>query len=285
MKKFLLVCSASLTLPAAAQSTISPANHQAYGANTGWIDFRTSAADGVRVTESYLSGKAYAANFGWIDFGDGTPVNGYNYSNASAADYGVNFSADGTLTGFAWAANIGWINFEQTQGKPQVNLITGKLSGYAWSTNTGWISLDTTQSDLVTSIARPDTDGDGIADAWEMQNFGNLTTATASSNFDGDPLSDREEYEANTAPKNATDYLRIVSQSHVNGPTSSSILSFTSNPGRLYRIEYSPNLLPPWTNSTLATFAPDPGATTTKNFVRANGLTMFFRVVSVNPLP
>lgn len=285
MKTLLLVSSACLALPAAAQSTISAANHQAYGANTGWIDFRTSAADGVRVMETCLSGKAYAANFGWIDFGDGTPVNGYNYSNASAADYGVNFSADGTLTGYAWASNIGWINFEQTQGKPQVNLITGKLTGYAWSTNTGWISLDTTPTDLVTSIARPDTDGDGIGDAWEMQNFGNLTAANGSTNFDGDPQSDREEYEANTAPKNATEYLRIVSHSHSNGAISSSIISFTSNAGRLYRIEYTPDFQPPWTNSTLFTFAPDPGTSTTKNFVRSSGPNMFFRVVSVKPLP
>lgn len=285
MKTLLLVSFACLALPASAQSTISAVDHQAYGANTGWIDFRTSAADGVRVMESCLSGKAYAANFGWIDFGDGTPVNGYNYANNSATDYGVNFSADGFLSGFAWASNIGWINFEQTQGQPRVNLITGKLTGSAWSTNTGWISLDTTQSDLVTSIARPDTDGDGIGDAWEMQNFGNLTTANGSTNFDGDPQSDREEYEANTAPKNPADYLRIVSHSHANGPISSSIITFTSNPGRLYRIEFTPDFQGPWTNSTLFTFAPDPGATTTKNFVRSSGPNMFFRAVSMKPLP
>lgn len=285
MKTLLLVSSACLCLPAAAQSTISAANNRAYGANTGWIDFRTSAADGVRVTESYLSGKAYAANFGWIDFGDGSPANGYNYANASATDYGVNLSPDGRLSGYAWAANIGWINFEQTHGQAQVNLITGKITGYAWSANTGWISLDTTPTDLITSIARPDTDGDGIADSWEMQNFGNLTVANGATNFDGDTQSDREEYEANTAPQDRTSYLKIVAHSHSNAAISSSTITFTSGPGRLYRIEYSPTSQAPWTNSSFATFAPDAGATTTKNFVRSSGPKMFFRAVAVTPLP
>ena len=47
---------------AAAQSTISTTDKFAYAANAGWIDFRSSAADGVVVSESFLSGKAYAAN-------------------------------------------------------------------------------------------------------------------------------------------------------------------------------------------------------------------------------
>ena len=122
---------------AAAQSTISPTDKSAYAANSGWIDFRTSAANGVVATETCLAGKAYAANFGWIDLGDGSPVNGHTYSNASTTDFGVNLAASGALTGYAYAANVGWINFEQTYGQPRLNFLTG--SARAFRRGRGWI--------------------------------------------------------------------------------------------------------------------------------------------------
>lgn len=39
-----------------------------------------------------------------------------------------------------------------------------------------------------------DTDGDGIDDQWEQDHFGDLTTATATSDFDRDGYSDLQEY-------------------------------------------------------------------------------------------
>lgn len=47
-----------------------------------------------------------------------------------------------------------------------------------------------------------DTDADGIPDAWEQTYFGNLTTATAAGDNDGDGLSDVAEYLAQTEPMN-----------------------------------------------------------------------------------
>jgi hypothetical protein len=78
---------------AVASSTISTTDRHAYAANAGWIDFRPTAGDGVRVDETFLSGYAYAANFGWIHLGDGSPENGHSYSNNSSSDYGVNLAA------------------------------------------------------------------------------------------------------------------------------------------------------------------------------------------------
>ncbi|MDA8137500.1 MAG: right-handed parallel beta-helix repeat-containing protein [Desulfobacteraceae bacterium] len=46
-----------------------------------------------------------------------------------------------------------------------------------------------------------DKDGDGIPDAWEFANFGNLTTANATSDFDGDGVRDIDEYLAGTNPR------------------------------------------------------------------------------------
>ena len=184
------------------QSTISATDRYAYSANAGWIDFRADASNGTRVLDTCLAGFAYAANFGWIHLGDGSPANGHTYANSSASDFGVNISPAGLLTGSAYAANIGWITFEQTHGQPELNLITGKITGHAYAANLGWIALDTPSSDLATiTIARPDSDGDGIPDAWENLRFGNLTTANATTDHDGDGSSDATEYVADTLPK------------------------------------------------------------------------------------
>lgn len=266
------------------QSTISTTNRYIYSANAGWIDLRTSPTDGVQVSESYLAGKGYAANFGWIDFGDGTPSNGFSYANNSTTDFGINVASDGSLTGFSYSANVGWINFEQLFGFPRVNFLTGKFTGHIYSANIGWISLDTAVTDLLTStIAYPDTDGDGIADAWEQKRFGNLTAANGASNFDGDELSDRAEYEADTLPKDAASRLRIVSQTYNPGFTQNT-LQFTSAPSRLYRIETSANLNGIWTNSPFGTFSPDGGLTTTRTLNFTASSSKFFRAVAVRPL-
>jgi len=268
-----------------AQSTISSTDRYAYAANAGWIDFRPTVADGVKVTETYMAGYAYAANFGWISFGGGAPANGYSYGNTTATDYGVNVAADGKLTGYAYAANVGWIQFEQTQGKPVVNLLNGSLSGYAYSANLGWISLQTSLSNLATtSISRPDTDGDGIPDAWEMQHFGNLTAANATTDHDHDGFTDLQEYIAGTDPLDPSSNLRIVSHSYDASHTQATIV-FTTVPNRLYRLEYDADLASPWTNSPLGTFNPDSGTTTSRTFTFTTGPKNFFRPVAMVPLP
>src|SRR4051812_38679601 len=104
-----------------ADTTIDPTNRYAWGANIGFTDWRPSTIDGVNVGANFCAGYIYAANVGWIKMGTGTPLNGTNYSNSSATDFGVNCSAgaadEKNLRGFAYGANIGWVNFEAT-GNP-----------------------------------------------------------------------------------------------------------------------------------------------------------------------
>jgi hypothetical protein len=128
-----------------AASTINAGHADSWSANTGFWNWRPSAADGVNIGPNFCAGYIYAANVGWIKMGVGTPANGTAYSNTSANDFGVNCSPGAVdqknLRGFAYGANIGWVNFEAT-GNPRVILSTGRLRGYLWSANCGWINLD-----------------------------------------------------------------------------------------------------------------------------------------------
>jgi hypothetical protein len=297
MKKFALLL-VGLTLPLATHgaSTINTTNAYAWGANIGWTNWRPSAADGVVIGEFICSGYVYGANVGWINIGNGIPTNHIQYSNTSSTDFGVNYGTDSTqpgygiLRGYAYGANIGWINFEAT-GNPRVRFSDGALEGYAYSANCGWINLgDPTEHNLKTdSIAMGlDSDGNGVADAWEYLYFGHLLGAAANQDTDGDGMTDLQEYLEGTNPLLAGDRLRIVSISTNSGGTSSP-LTWTSTVGRLYAIDTATvlSLSPPtaWTDSGLGTIYPDAGTQTTRAVTEPTSTKRFFRIRAIRPLP
>jgi hypothetical protein len=267
-----------------AATTINTANKFAYGANLGWMDWRGDTSSGVVIGEYVCSGYIYAANVGWISLGGGAPTNGIRYQNLSAADFGVNHDGLGNLRGYAYAANIGWINFE-SGGAPKVNLATGTFSGSIYSANCGWISLSNVfaqvQTDTIQSGA--DTDGDGIADAWELSYTNTLTAFTTSSDTDGDGISDKEEYLADTNPTDANSKLVITAFSTSPGGTSPSV-TWQSVLTRQYRIEKSLDLTAlSWLDSGLGLISPD-GTSTLRNFADTNAPTRFYHVQAVKPL-
>ncbi|XPV75368.1 MAG: Ig-like domain-containing protein [Desulfovibrio sp.] len=55
----------------------------------------------------------------------------------------------------------------------------------------------------VTFVPPEDSESDGMADSWEMEHFGNLTTANANTDTDNDGLSDVKEYQKQTDPQKA----------------------------------------------------------------------------------
>ncbi len=73
--------------------------------------------------------------------------------------------------------------------------------------------LTTTQPATITVNPAGDTDGDGMADAWELEHFGNLDR-DGSGDFDGDGISDLEEYENNTDPASGPQSPLILDPLH-----------------------------------------------------------------------
>jgi hypothetical protein len=278
-----------LPLAAVAQSTIDATQKYAWDANTGWINFRPSAADGVVAGEAFCSGYAYSGNLGWIHFGDGTPTNGHTYGNSDEVDYGVNHDGEGNLSGYAYSANTGWIHFgwaaASDSNRPRINLLTGAFAGYAYGANTGWINLGSGYLET-DSLSAPDTDGDGMADAWERARFRSLASMGPGSNQDGDPATDLQEYLAGTSPSDAGDFLEIVSQ--VKTSSGATLGAATTKASRLYSI-WSATPLPTGGSGLWTQISPAPvlgnGGALTMPVTHADDAQRYYRVEARRPLP
>ena len=264
-------------------STIDPLNKYAHGANVGWIDARADGTNGAVIGQAYCSGHLWSANVGWIGLGHG-PTNGFHYSNASSNDWGVNHDGAGNLRGYAYGANIGWIAFE-TNGNPRLDLLTGAVSGHAWGANVGWISLSNAQAFVQTDTLDPgpDSDGDGMPDAFELANTGSLTNLTASGDFDDDGIPDVDEYHADTLPDDDASFLHITDYAKA-GTTGQ--VTWTVSPTRLYRLEHSPTATngAPWVDSGLGLLTPGPGPTAMREVTVPATTTRLFRAKAVVPL-
>jgi hypothetical protein len=280
-----------LSLAAHASSTIDATQNHAWSANTGWVDARPDSDKGFRFGEFSCAGRLWSPNTGWIDCGDGTPANHINYGNDSSTDYGVNHYGTGDLYGMAWSPNTGWINFgwatlePGNANRPRVDLVTGEFAGFAWSANCGWISLAGVKT---TRMAIPDTDDDGISDAFEMAYAQDLETLGEDHDEDNDGFSDLDEYQSMTNPFDPASFFKVTKVEPASADGSATQLTWTSAPNRRYVIEHSTDLgvTNPWHLSPLnpAEFTADSGEFTTRTTLDTAAPRRFFRVKAVIPL-
>ena len=87
-----------------------------------------------------------------------------------------------------------------------------------------------------------DTDGDGLADWWEMDHFGNLSQI-ASGDPDGDGFINSQEFFSGTSPVNSNSHLAFSAFTRGTNATANHFnLTFPSVEDSTYRIDWSDNL-------------------------------------------
>jgi len=88
-------------------------------------------------------------------------------------------------------------------------------------------------------LPSPDTDQDGLADAWEMAQFGDLSH-DGSADSDQDGVSDRDEYVAGTLPLNpASQFMVEAAPATAGGKVK---LAWKAAPERKYRVQFTDDL-------------------------------------------
>jgi len=92
---------------------------------------------------------------------------------------------------------------------------------------------------FIAKLGGVDSDGDGMDDDWEVAYFGNLSR-DGSGDFDGDGVSDRDEFLAGTDPTNAGSVFRALTLTQV-GSSTKRVL-WTGNSSRAYRVEFKDDL-------------------------------------------
>jgi hypothetical protein len=126
------------------------------------------------------------------------------------------------------------------------------------------------------TAALQDTDTDGIPDAWELAQAGDLESLAADRDADGDGLSDRLEYLAGTSPTNGGSRLAVTRL--VPLPDGGLEVRWASVEGRRYDVERATN---PWTGAVAvvaAGLAPTPPFNAFTDTVAAAGTPCFYRV-------
>jgi len=145
--------------------------------------------------------------------------------------FSVKAFADGDNVGLTNSAHIASPNRMVWTNKGGVrSYYIGVSAMFQFTTGTYSVAVSTNDYDL---------DGDGMADAWEMQQFGTMTNH-AGGDYDSDGYVNGDEYKAGTSPANSLSKLSIT---NLKQSVSGSTVSWPGVSYGVYRVEASTNLL------------------------------------------
>ena len=96
------------------------------------------------------------------------------------------------------------------------------------------------QRAINTGGINPDSDGDRMADAWEIFYFETITAQDGTGDFDHDGFSDLSEFLAGTLPKDSTSALKMLPTPEING--SSVTVQWSAVSGKTYRLQFKNSL-------------------------------------------
>ncbi len=140
---------------------------------------------------------------------------------------------------------------------------TSVVSNYDFRFKTGSVGSGT----------NPDTDSDGLPDAWERTYGFSVGTNESAGDADGDGFTNLEEFQLGTHPKSGTSFFR-AELAPASGSPGNYQLSWNSVAGKVYVIEWSPDLITPF--ATLRTVTAS--ATTSTAAITNTGNVGFYRV-------
>jgi uncharacterized repeat protein (TIGR03806 family) len=183
--------------------------------------------------------------------------------------------AMGFLDAFAdgsGGAGAGVIAFNTTAPADQIHYSGGTSTGSSGSVTVGLApdfgsTVNTTfgrnyffSITITPTVNESDTDDDGLPDTWEKAYAADLALLGPSRDSDGDGFTDEEEREMGTSPVDATSRLQVV-EWQPDSAGQGVLGSFTSIPGRSYRLLVSENLSA-WTDYGLVRAADWPATST-----------------------
>lgn len=149
----------------------------------------------------------------------------------------LNNSPDGPVRAFVETSTNSTINSAATDKEPG-DLTTVNMRNQA---QTQQVEVEITGNTVITlgfdQGDNPDTDNDGMPDQWETDNFGDLSR-DGTGDFDGDGLTDKQEYVLGTNPKNASS----VWKSTLSSDGAGFHVSFPTADGRIYTVVYRDSL-------------------------------------------
>lgn len=114
-----------------------------------------------------------------------------------------------------------------------------------------------------TSVPCVDSDRDGLCDEWEIRYFGTLDATDGTTDFDGDGLTELQEFKGGSSPIDASDptpQAEPLVLRPQRGPNSSIVVEWRRLPGRSYEIQGTKSLSVPFAPLPSGSVIGDPAA-------------------------